>query len=77
MLAARAEGKVSPLQTMLPVEAGAVAMLTWQQGVREKGAKKAKEYLRELWLLVHKMGMQVGYSMAICDTCWCTSWGCK
>uniref|UniRef100_A0A7S3QX58 RAP domain-containing protein n=2 Tax=Dunaliella tertiolecta TaxID=3047 RepID=A0A7S3QX58_DUNTE len=58
MLAARAEGKVSPLQTLLPVEAGAVAMLAWQQAVREKGARKVKEYQRELWLLVQKMGMQ-------------------
>jgi len=59
MLAARAEGKTSPLQTMLPVEAGAAAMLAWQQAVRTRSAKKVKEYQREVWLLVRKMGMQV------------------
>ena len=77
MLAARAEGRASPLQTVLPVEAGAMAMQAWQQSVRERGAQTAVEYQRELWLLVLKMGLQVGcVALVLCGTGVVWRWCC-
>jgi len=59
LLAARAEGRPSPLQTVLPIEANGVAMLAWQQAVQARAASKVQGYHRELWLLAQKMGLPV------------------